>query len=211
MNTINSVHSQISTRLRRLGAGRPVFPSDFKGMGSEASIKVALGRLEKAGRLNRLARGIYAVPKVSKLVGPVPPTLEEIAEAVAERDKARIRPAGAFALNKLGLSTQVPMKLVYITDGAPRTINIGKRSIKFKPASPRNFAYKGVISGLVVQAFKELGQKDVTDEMISKVEKILAKEKREVIMHDAKLAPHWIASILYKATKDAGDGSMAKP
>ena len=209
MNTVNSVHSQILKELAQIEPGKPFFPADFKGMGTEAAIKVALGRLEKQGKLSRLTRGIYVVPEVHSTLGAIPPSLEEIAAAIAERDKARIRPAGAFALNKLGLSTQVPMKLVYITDGAPRTINIGKRTIKFKPGSPRNFAYKGVISGLVVQAFKELGQKKVTDEMITKVKKILAKEKQDIIKHDAKLAPHWIANLFYAVIKEMSDDSMA--
>lgn len=125
------------------------------------------------------------------------PSLEEIAHAIAERDHARIRPTGAFALNKLGLSTQVPMRLIFITDGAPRHIRVGKGSIKFKSATPRSLAYRGKISGLVVQAFKELGSKSVSEEMIRKLKALLRKEKSEVIMADAKLAPYWIAKIFY--------------
>lgn len=207
MNTVNSVHSQIEAQLGDIKPGKPFFPGDFKGLGSEAAVKVALGRLEKQGKVKRVAWGIYVVPLMSAL-GIVPPSLEAIAEAIAERDKARIRPSGAFALNKLGLSTQIPMKVVYITDGAPRTIQVGKRSIKFKPGSTRSFAYKGNISGLVAQAFKELGQKNVTDDMIWKVKKLLLKENPEVVAHDAKLAPYWIANIFYTALK-AHDGSMA--
>lgn len=197
MNTVNSIHSQILRKIKRIPPGKPLFPSDFKGLGSEAAIKMALMRLAREGKLDRIAHGIYVVPREDSRFGRIPPSLEEVAQAIAERDHARIRPAGAFALNKLGLSTQVPMRLVYITDGAPRHIRVGKRSIKFKPASPRNLAYKGKISGLVVQAFKELGNKGVTDEVIRKVKALLRNEKREVIMADAKLAPYWIAKIFY--------------
>jgi hypothetical protein len=197
MNTINSIHSQILRKIKRIPPGKPLFPSDFKGLGSEAAIKMALMRLAREGKLDRIAHGIYVVPKEDSRFGKIPPSLEEVAQAIAERDHARIRPAGAFALNKLGLSTQVPMRLVYITDGAPRHIRVGKRSIKFKPASPRSLAYKGKISGLVVQAFKELGSKGVTDEVIRKVKTLLRNEKPGVIMADAKLAPYWIAKIFY--------------
>jgi hypothetical protein len=197
MNTKNSIHSQILGKIRRFPKGKPLFPADFKGMGTEAAIKMALVRLAKDGELDRIAHGIYIVPKEHPKFGKIPPSLEDIAEAIAERDHARIRPAGAFALNKLGLSTQVPMKLVYITDGAPRFVKVGKRTIKFKPATPKNFSYKGIITGLVVQAFKELGRKNVTEEMIKKVKTLLQNEKRNVITEDAKLAPYWIAKIFY--------------
>jgi hypothetical protein len=197
MNTTNSIHSQITRKIRRFSKGKPIFPSDFKGMGSEAAIKMALMRLVREGKLSRVAHGIYVIPKESSKFGKIPPSLEEIAHAIAERDHARIRPAGLFALNMLGLSTQVPMKLVYITDGAPRHVKVGKRTIKFKPATPKSLAYKGKISGLVVQALKELGNKRVTEEMISKIKALLRNEKREIIMEDAKLAPYWIAKLFY--------------
>lgn len=197
VNRTNSIASQILQKISRFPKGKPIFPADFKGMGSEAAIKMTLTRLAKEGKLDRVAHGIYVVPKESPKFGKIPPSLEEIAHAIASRDHARIRPAGAFALNKLGLSTQVPMKLVYITDGAPRYIKVGKRTIKFKPATPKSLAYKGAISGLVVQALKELGSKRVSQEIINKIKTLLQDEKPEVIMQDAKLAPYWIAKIFY--------------
>jgi len=196
MNTANSIHSQISQKILRIPKGKPIFPSDFKGLGSEAAIKMTLMRLAKEGKLDRIAHGIYVIPKDSRF-GKIRPSLEEIAHAIAERDHVRIRPTGTFALNTLGLSTQVPMRLVYITDGAPRHIRVGKGSIKFKTATPRSLAFKGKISGLVVQAFKELGRKSVSEEMIRKVKALLRKEKPDVIKADAKLAPYWIAKIFY--------------
>lgn len=196
MNTVNSIHSRVSGKIKQIPKGKPIFPSDFKGLGSEAAIKMTLMRLTKESKLDRIAHGIYVVPKDSRF-GKIRPSLEEIAHAIAERDHARIRPTGAFALNKLGLSTQVPMRLIFITDGAPRHIRVGKGSIKFKSATPRSLAYRGKISGLVVQAFKELGSKSVSEEMIRKLKALLRKEKSEVIMADAKLAPYWIAKIFY--------------
>lgn len=212
MNTVKSVHGQILRKIRRIPPGKPLFPSNFRGLGSEAAIKMALMRLAREGKLDRIAHGIYVVPREDPRFGKIPPSLEAVAHAIAARDQARIRPAGAFALNKLGLSTQVPMRLVYITDGAPRHITIGKRSIKFKPTAPRNLTYKGKISGLVVQAFKELGHKGVTDEVIRKVKALLDNEKPEVIRADAKLAPNWIAKILYDILSERKEhDSLAQP
>jgi hypothetical protein len=197
MNKVNSIQSQITQKIRSFQRGKPIFPADFKGMGSEAAIKMALTRLTKQRTLDRIAHGIYVVPKENPKFGKIPPSLEEIAHAIADRDHARIRPAGAFALNKLGLSTQVPLKLVYVTDGAPRYVKIGKRTIKFKPTTPKNLAYKGTITGLAVQALKELGDKNVSQETIKKIKVLLRDEKPVVIMEDAKLAPYWIAKIFY--------------
>ncbi len=201
MNTTNSIHSQILRKITRFRKGKLIFPTDFKGLGSEGAIKMTLLRLTREGKLKKVAHGIYVVPKIDPNLGQINPPMEEIAEAIAERDHAQIRPAGAFALNKLGLSTQVPMNLVYITDGAPRYIKIGKRGIRFKTTTARNLTYRGRISGLVIQAFKELGPKKVTVEMISKVESLLANENPDVILADAKKSPYWISKILFSALK----------
>lgn len=202
MNVGNSVHSRISRKIARFARGKLVFPSDFKGMGSEAAVKMTLLRLVKEGKLDKIAHGIYAVPLLDPVLGKVPPSLERIAQAIANRDRARIKPSGAYALNKLGLTTQVPMKLVYLTDGAPRYVRVGKRTIRFKPATPKSLAGKGDISSLVIPAFKELGQKNVTLEMIQKVKALLRRERPEALEADAKLAPYWIASIFYDALKE---------
>jgi hypothetical protein len=202
MNVKNSIHGQISRKIGRFPQGKLFFPADFKGMGTEGAVKMSLLRLVREGKLSKVAHGIYALPKLDPVLGKIPPSLEMIARAIAVRDRARIKPSGAYALNKLGLTTQVPMKLVYLTDGAPRYVRVGKRSIKFKPATPKTLAYRGEITSLVAPAFKELGQKNVTPEMINKVRRLLSREKPEALRSDAKLAPYWIASIFYDVLKE---------
>ncbi len=130
-----SIHKQIEARIKKLGRGCILFPADFYSLGSTEAIKKILLRLEKKGMLIRLAFGIYLYPKQSKLLGNITPSLEEIAKAIAKRDKARIVPAGSYALNALGLSTQVPLNAVYLTDGAARKVKVGKRTILFKNSS----------------------------------------------------------------------------
>ena len=154
----------------------------------------------KKGILRTLARGIYAKPKFSKLLNQevLPPT-EQVAEAIAKRDRARILPTGAYAQNILGLSTQVPLKLVYLTDGSPRKITIGNRTIQFKKTTPKNLALKGDISKLVVQALKEIGRDNATDEELKKIKAVLQKEDVKDLKHDISLAPQWIAEIMAQA------------
>lgn len=195
------IEAKIATKLKKLPKGSVLFVDDFLDYGSPESIKKALLRLKEKGLLVRLAHGIYLHPKADKELGILFPSTEEIAKAIARRDKSRIVPTGVQALNKLGLSTQIPMKLVFLTDGAARSIKVGKRTITFKKASPKNLLPKGEISSLAIQALKTIGQNKVDDDTLKKLQTILKKEMKENILHDAKLAPAWINKILKSATK----------
>lgn len=187
---------KVESKIKKLEKGRILFAEDFAELGSIESINRVLSRLRKKGTLVRLAFGIYLYPKTDKELGLLYPSVEEIAEAIARRDKARIIPTGIQALNKLGLSTQVPLKAVYLTDGTARVVKIGNRTITFKKASPKNLMTQGKISGLVIQALKSIGKSKLEEDMLTKIKSMLKKENKENIMHDAKLAPAWINKIL---------------
>lgn len=191
-----SVQTRIESKIKSMKRGSILFPSNFDDIGNVEVVKKSLLRLENKQFLVRLAHGIYLYPKQDKLLGVLYPTIEEIAVAIAERDKARIIPTGTTALNKLGLSTQIPMNIVFLTDGAPRSIVVGKRTIKFKRTSPKNLAVKGEITSLIIQALKEIGKDNVTADQFEKIKIHLEKEKQEIIEHDAKLAPVWISKIM---------------
>lgn len=195
------VEYKVAEKLKKLQKGSILFVDDFLDFGNSESIKKALFRLEEKGLLVRLAHGIYLYPKTDKDLGVLYPSAEEIAIAIAKRDRARIIPTGVQALNKLGLSTQIPLKAVFLTDGAARSIKIGKRTITFKKTSPKNLLAKGEISSLVIQALKSIGQNKLEDENLKKLQTILRKEKKENILHDAKLAPAWINKILMSVAK----------
>jgi uridine kinase len=195
------VENKIAEILKSHPKGSVLFVDDFLDYGNPESVKKALLRLKEKEILFRLAHGIYLYPKIDKQLGVLFPSTEEIAKAIARRDKARIVLTGVHALNKLGLSTQVPMKVVYLTDGAARSIKVGKRTITFKNTSPKNLLAQGEISTLVIQALKTIGQSKVDDETISKIKILLKKEKTENIMNDAKLAPAWIKKLLTQAIR----------
>lgn len=192
----DSVQTKIENKIKTMKRGSIIFPSNFNAFGNVEGVKKSLLRLEQKGFLERLAHGIYLYPKQDKLLGNLSPSIEEIATAIAERDKARIIPTGITALNKLGLSTQIPMNVVFLTDGAPRSIVVGKRTIKFKRTSPKSLTVKGEVTSLIIQALKEIGKDNVTDEQLEKINHHLKLEKKEFIEHDAKLAPAWIAKII---------------
>jgi hypothetical protein len=198
-----SVQNQIENRISSQKRGTIFFPSDFSALANVESVKKTLLRLEKRNFLVRLAHGIYLYPKRDKTLGMLYPSVDEIAQVIAKRDKARIIPTGVQALNKLGLSAQVPMKVVYLTDGSPRSIQVGRRSIKFKKTTPKNLSVKGEISGLVIQALREIGKDNATIEQINKITDLLKKENPKLAKYDALLAPAWIREIMLNPIKSA--------
>lgn len=191
-----SIQKKIESKIKLMKKGSILFPSNFNNIGNVEVVKKSLSRLENKKFLIRLAHGIYLYPKQDKQLGILFPSIEEIAVAIAKRDKARIIPTGVKALNKLGLSSQIPMNIVFLTDGAPRSIVVGTRTIKFKKTTPKNLAVKGKLTSLIIQALKEIGKDHVTDEHLKTIYHHLKFEKDKVIEHDAKLSPAWIAKIL---------------
>lgn len=195
-----TVTKKIISSFSKKDLGRIFFPEDFSELGTDDAVRQALHRLDQNDILVRIAQGIYLYPKRDDMLGILYPTLDEVAQAIARRDKARIIPTGVQALNRLGLSTQVPMKVVYLTDGAPRDIQVGKNSIKFKRTTPKNLSVKGEISSLVIQALRELGQDGATGKQIEKILDLIVKEKPEHLKHDVRLAPAWIRKIMLQST-----------
>lgn len=197
----NSIHSQIVNKIIKKRRGKLIFPSDFTDIGNVNAVKTSLSRLANEGMLERLAHGIYLYPKQDPTLGILYPSTEEIASNIAKRDKATIIPTGAAALHRLRLSTQVPMKLTYLTDGAPRKIKVGKHIITFKSTTAKRLAVKGKISSLVIQALMELGKEAVEPQVLERISDSLKYEDRKIIKEDAKLAPAWIARILLSITE----------
>jgi hypothetical protein len=199
---MQSIEKQVETSIKRRPKGSLVLPDDYLTYGTSDAIRKALDRLQDRNVLVRVAQGIYVRPKISKLIGPMLPTAEEVAEAIAKRDRIRTLPTGSYALNALGLSTQVPMNIVLLTDGSPREIRVGKRKIKFKKTTPKNLLAKGKISRLVIQALKEIGNGKVIEAEEQKIVGMLRKENEKDLRHDIALAPVWIQKIMRKALPD---------
>lgn len=184
--------------IKKYRRGRLFFTENFISKSNAKTVSKTLERLAASGEIARVAVGIYTRPKKSRLFGFVLPGAEEVVQAIAIRDKARIVPTGYLALNKLGLSTQVPMKLVYLTDGAARKIILGKQTIVLKKVTPKNLSAKGIISSLVIQALKTIGKNKILPEEENKIIAILQQESQEVLKHDMALAPEWARKIMRK-------------
>ncbi len=196
INMTISIEEQILRKIRKAKRGSLFFPEYFSAFGSAGTVGKSLFRLVQMGELYRVATGIYVRPEKDEVLGTVLPGIEEIAEAIRKRDKARIVPTGSYALYKLGLTTQVPMNVVYYTDSTARKIKVGKQTITFKRASARNLSAIGDTSKLVIQALKTIGKDKVTEEELGKIRELLKQEKPFHLQHDLKIAPEWIRKLL---------------
>ena len=193
-----SVDSQILARIRGKGKGCVFVPGDFLDIGSRQAVGIALHRLANKGTIRRLARGVYDFPKQHPVLGPLSPSADTIARALAGRDRTRLQPAGAYAANALGLSEQVPAKAVFLTDGPSRMVKIGPTTIQLRQTTPRNMAAAGRLSGLVIQALRDRGASHITPERIAHLKRTLPADKRSDLLKDLTLAPAWMHPFLRK-------------
>lgn len=197
-----SIENKILSVINRKIHGSILFASDFANAGERKAINKAFERIALSGKIIRLARGIYCKPKVDTEFGfgIMYPSVDDVAQAIAQRDKCRIVPTGDAALNKLGLSTQVPMNAVYFTDGTPRRIKIyNGRGILFKRVVPKRLDFKSELIMLITFALQTLGQGNVSEEQLNRIKQLLSNEPKERIAEDIKLVPSWIRSIILKA------------
>jgi len=198
---MQSISDKIIAKIKKCGRGKGYFVSDFALYGETKSIQKALERLVKSQILLRLTRGFYYYPKIDKKLGLgiLHPSWGDVAYAIAKRDKARIVPTGVYALNRLGLSTQVPMNFVFLTDGTPRRINTSKgKGILFKHTAPKNLAFHSEIVMLIVFALKEIGKDKIEHEQLERLKYILQQVPRDLVLQDVKLMPIWVKSLIMK-------------
>ncbi len=189
--------NKIESIIKQTEKGKLIFISDFSEFGNYDTVRKSLQRLVNKGLITRISKGIYYVPKKDSILGNLYPSAEEIGKAIAKRDRARIIPTGAFAQHLLGLSTQIPMNVVYLTDGSARKVKIGNQTIVFKKTSPKYLSFESQLSSLLIQALKSKKENNVTetDKVILK-EIIKKSNELEKIKKDIQIAPVWIRKIV---------------
>ncbi len=198
----NSSYKAMCNIVEQAKEGTIFIPDDFTTCGTPDAVRSGLSRLCRNGKLYRFAKGIYYIPLYDKWDGTLrEPSLDAIALKIAQRDNARIIPTGAYALNKLGLSTQVPANIIYITDGSARQVKFGEnKSITFRHSNDLgNFAYQSQLMQLVVLAMREIGEKTITDAQKGIIKSMITEHVSEQdFNHDIVLAPTWIKAILQR-------------
>jgi hypothetical protein len=199
--SLHSIDTRIAQRVQRSAGGTVFTPASFTALGSRAAIDKALQRLAVEGGLRRLSRGLYDKPRHDELLGTLWPSVDTVVRALVGKHKLRVQPAGVYAANLLGLSEQVPAKVVLLTDGVSRTVRAGPMRIALKRTSPRNMAAANRLSGLVIQAFKSLGREHITPQRLAHLRKTVPASERARLLKDLDLAPGWMRPMLRELAK----------
>jgi Family of unknown function (DUF6088) len=167
-------------------------PNDFLDLGSRGAVDLSLHRLTAQGAIRRLSRGLYDYPESNPHLGVVAPSIEAVAKALAANEKTKLQPSGAYAANLLGLSEQVPAKVVFLTNGRTRKVKIGMLTIELQASTPKKTATAGRASGLVFTALAYLGKEHITPERITHLRKTLSADDRKQLLTDISHAPAWL-------------------
>lgn len=194
--TSQSTKRSVLSRVYGRGRGSVFSSNEFLDLGSRKSVDMALLRLNKEGTIRRLTRGLYYFPKSSALLGELYPTVEAVTQAIMARDHVKLQPFGAYAANLLGLSEQVPAKVVFLTDGSARKVKLGKLLLELRPSTSRHMATAGRTSGLVISALRYLGEQHMTPERVDHLRKTLSLEDRKRLIRDLPYAPEWMHQTL---------------
>ncbi len=194
----SSIEVMIKNRIIDHGRGWCFTPMHFLDLGSDTSIRKALSQLQKQNFIRRLAQGIYDYPKEHDVLGVIPPDLNEVAKAIAEKNGVQIQPAGAHAANLVGLSTQVPGRIIFLTEGPSRKVKIGNQEIIFKKTTKKIMSSAGTREGLLIQALKNLGKDHIDQIVRAQVSKFLKDSNEKEIKQNMKFAPAWIRTLIFE-------------
>ena len=193
---MDSAQAQIHERILQAGPGTVFTPKDFLDLASRDATDQALSRLVRQAQLQRLGRGLYYTPRHNETLGvDVPPDLDDVADAVARQTGSRVAPSGAVAANRLGLSTQVPAKPIYLSDGRTRQVAVGNYTLQIKHVSPKDLPVGSRTSALVLQALRFLGKDAIDDGTVAVIRSVLSRDDRAQLLRDAKYATDWLREI----------------
>jgi hypothetical protein len=199
MSTSQSIRERIAT----LPAGELFTPAPFAGLGSRASIDQALMRLTHEGTIERLGRGLYNLPRISRFGLKAMPTPEAVAQTVAARDGASIEIHGAEAARRFGFSTQMPVQPVFYTTGASRTVRLGKLLVRLQHVAARKLALAGRPAGQALSALWYLGKGQVTPATFAQIAAKLPQAEFEVLSNAKASMPGWMVDALRRYEKGA--------
>lgn len=191
-----SIVDAIKKRINSHGRGWCFTTKNFLDLNSPMGVRKALSRLEDEKVIRRLAQGLYEYPRQHPDLGMLPPQIDEIAKAIAEKNGIKVQPSGAYAANLVGLSEQVPAKAIFLTSGPTKKLKIGKLEIIFRTAREKSLHASGKV-GLVVQALRNLGKNHVDTITKNRVQRFLQGTSQKELRDNLKYAPQWIRDLVF--------------
>lgn len=196
-----SVYDKLRRQIEKCERGAVFVTREFLELGSRAAVDEALSRLTREDVIRRLARGLYDYPRLHPVLGPVPADPDQIAAALARKTGSRLQSAGGQAANALGLSTQVPARAIYLTDGHRRTVQVGGQIIELRHAAPRSLAGAGRTEGTVIQALRHLGPEQINAETVERLRQVLTAREKAALRREALSAPGWLVPTLQEIAR----------
>ena len=204
---MQSIENKTLSRIYGKGRGWAFSQKDFSDLGSRSAVDNALSRLKAKGTIRRVFRGLYDYPRYSDLLdGQLSPDLNQVASALARKFGWRIQPSGAAALNIIGLSTQVPAKVMYLSDGFSNSYKVGNTTLVFENTSLKDAGFKLPESALIVQALKSLGSDRITNDVSERIRKWLKPELRAKVLKDTRSTSSWIYDVIKKVCREDDNG-----
>jgi hypothetical protein len=206
MRIRNSIQKKLLKRLKKQ-PGRAVSAREFLFLGSRASVDQAFSRLVRKRVLRRISRGLYEYPRIGSLFKtPVPQSPDDLVSAWARKNRLKTIPSGAWAANMLGLSTQVPARIVYYTNGRSRNLRLGGYTIRLLNRGPGSTDLRIGISARVVQALRFLGRRYVSEPEFARLRARYRAGDRLEWKVNSNLAPAWIRDIMARIIGRKGAG-----
>jgi hypothetical protein len=206
---MSTIQDKILERIRKQGRGKVFIPKDFLDLGSRHAADQSLSRLVKSGDIQRLGRGLYRYPQMNERLGiRLDPDRDEVAAALARRTGSRVVPSGAVAAHRLGLSTHVPARPVYLTDGRTRQVRIGNTLIQIRHAAPKELPAGNQTVAMVCQALRFIGKEAVDDRVIAKIRKALLPKQRRELLRNINYTTLWISAALRQIAKEEADSAV---
>lgn len=203
---MSGIASKIMKKVNGHGRGNMVFTwKDFHHLGARGSVDQALARLVHAGKLRRVARGMYDLPRSSKLLrGPAPASTDAVIDAIRRHDQVTIKPDDIAAANALGLTTAVPVQPRYRTSGGRRNIKVGNRTIELRPAGRKLDPWFDTPAAAPIQALLFLGAKSAdSPDVVRAMRNQLSSDARQALADDRRHRPLWMQDVIGKVLADA--------
>jgi hypothetical protein len=198
-----SIVNAVKTRIIRHGPGWCFTPKHFLDLNSDTGVRTALSRLEQEKMIRRLTQGVYDYPIQHEVLGLVPPDINLVAQAIAEKNGIKLQPSGAHAANLIGISEQVPGRVIFLSSGPSKKIKIGKTEILFRKATAKAMFPAGTKEGLVIQAFKFMKKENIDRVARGRTRKFLEGQSRKELSKNMKYAPAWIRSLVFEIMGDS--------
>lgn len=201
MNTTYSIADKILAKLRTQRG--PVPTRDFLCLGNRTAVDQSLSRLVRKGTIRRIQRGLYDLPRMGKLLDqPLTPSPDELVRAWAKNNGLKVVPSGARAANALGLSTQVPAKIMYYTNGRTQTLKLGPYTVQLLNRGPKTMDVSGRIAPLVLQALRHIGRDGVRPEVIYRLRSTLSQKEKAELERNLRHAPAWMLPVIKEITRE---------